>query len=153
MRVLSILLIPFLAVLCMGCNEDGGNEPIPHLAGIIGGESWEYKYVKSNFNSLDNVYDAEVFGEQQSENDPCSIFISGEAHLAIQVPSTPGTYFIPSDINLIFEQSGVDNTSFTATSGTVEVVGVLDGIVSVYIQADYDESNHVEGSVQFRKCN
>lgn len=149
--VLFTLMIASLTC-SIHCGTDDPLESAP-LEGRIAGETWKYKYSKSFFNEVDNVYDAELYGTQQTNDDPCSIVISGESHISIQLPNATGNYQIPAEIQVVFEQPGAGNENFRATSGFIDITSAAGGQVVGYIQANYDDSNSVEGTFSFSRCN
>lgn len=151
----NIILLAAVAMLLVlaSCGEESENaigEKL--LSGSIDGVDWEYRYGKAFLNTIDNVIDSELYGTMQTQDDPCSIFISGEAHLSIQIPAEPGTYSIPGEIRVVFEQEGTDNAAFDATSGIVEITAVTGNRVTGIIDASYDASNEVSGSFVFNIC-
>ena len=147
------LLIGGIALITLtNCGDNSELESEP-LDGIIAGEAWTFKYAKANYNEIDNLYDAELYGTQQTNDDPCSIFISGESHLSIQVPNSTGNFQVPADIQVIFELPGGGNDLYRATSGFVEVTSSAGGQIVGFIQASYDDENSVEGTFSFRRCN
>lgn len=149
----KLLLLFFLlgTSVFTACDEE--DDEIPQLDGTIGGEMWFYKYSKAIFNSVDQVFDVEMYGARQSESDPCSIFISGETHLSVQIPNETGYFVIPSDIDVVFEQEGTGNEAFNATSGYVEILSASSQQINGIMSADYDDGNTVEGSFFFERCN
>ena len=134
------------------CGDNSELETEP-LEGIIAGEAWTFKYAKAIYNEIDNLYDAELYGTQQTNDDPCSIFISGESHLSIQIPNATGNFQVPADMQVIFQLPGGGNDLYRATSGFVEVTSSAGGQLVGYIQASYDDDNSVEGTFSFRRCN
>lgn len=151
-NILALHILTLLLLILSSCNNDG-NENQKRLAGTISGQDWEYKYAKAFFNSVDNVFDAELYGTSQTEEDPCNIFISGEAHISIQIPAESGNLSIPSDVTVVFEQPGTGNEAFTATSGFIDITEATSQTISGYISAVYDDNNTVEGSFSFISCN
>lgn len=156
MKKLTSLTLFVLSAFCIlsltNCDDNSDVEAAP-LTGTIGGEAWSYKYAKAFYNEIDDLYDVELYGTQHTEDDPCSIFISGEAHLSIQVPNAMGNYQVPSDIQVLFDQPGTDNAFFRATGGFVEITAASGGQVVGFIQASFDDENTVEGTFSFSRCN
>ena len=149
---LAVILAISAIVSLTNCGENSDIEAAP-LAGTIGGEAWSYKYAKAFYNEIDDLYDAELYGSQQTESDPCSIFISGESHVSMQVPNAMGNYQVPSDIQVIFDQPGTGNEFFRATGGFVEITAAAGGQVVGFVQATFDDDNTVEGTFSFSRCN
>lgn len=150
-RIKLVVSVLLLAVL-ISCNDENTQESTP-LAGKIGSADWSYKYAKANYNEIDENYDVELYGTQQTDSDPCSIFISGESHLLTQIPNAVGNYQIPSDTYVIFDQEGTNSGSFRATSGFMEVTAAAGGQIVAYMEATYDEDNTVSGTFSFSRCN
>jgi hypothetical protein len=147
-----VLLAGIVLFSLSNCDDNSNIEAAP-LQGMISGEAWSFKYTKAFYNEIDNLYDAELYGSQQTQSDPCSVFISGESHLSMQVPNEVGNFQIPSDIQVIFAQKGQGNDFFRATSGFVEISAASGGQVVGFLQAQYDDNNTVEGAFSFNRCN
>jgi hypothetical protein len=148
---LSILAFTYI-ILLTNCGDNSDVEAAP-LEGTIGGEAWTYKYAKAFYNEIDDLYDAELYGTQQTEADPCSIFISGEAHISMQVPNSTGNFQVPADIQVLFDQPGTDNAFFRATGGFIEINTAAGGQIVGFVQAMFDDDNTVEGTFSFSRCN
>jgi hypothetical protein len=153
---LLITLICFATLSLSHCDDNTIMEAEP-LEGLIGGEAWKFKFAKANYNDIDNLFDAELYSTSQdtpsSDSDPCSVFITAEAHISMQVPDEMGNYQIPSDIQVIFNLPGVGNEFFSATSGFVELSAANSQQVVGYLQATFDDENTLEGAFSFTRCN
>lgn len=155
MKSKVVFIIALISLVVFTNCDDSSDEKIPRLSGQIEGSSWKYQYSKAFYNSIEERFDVEMYGENQTEpfEDRCSIFISGETHLSVRVPFETGYYAVPGDIDVVFELSGTGNESYTAVSGYVEVVEATSQGVSGVLQAVFDENNSVEGSFSFSSCN
>ncbi|MDH5608364.1 MAG: hypothetical protein OEY56_02705 [Cyclobacteriaceae bacterium] len=138
--------------LSQACNNDSKNQLGPLLAGKISGKQWEYRYAKSMYASFTNSFETELFGLDQQEQDPCSIFLSPFNYVTMNVPNSIGYFQIPADLNVYFELEGTTANRLMATSGYLEVISIDGRRIGGYLQAVYDDSTQVEGSVIFDRC-
>ena len=155
MRIWVFLSSLVLLSIFISCKEErDGMDKL--LAGMIGGEPWTFQYAKANLNSVDNIFDVELYGTQQTQDDPCTIINTANTHLTIQIPNQVGNYNLPFPIqaqSLAFQQAGVNTTRFYATSGFIEISAISGLRVVGYLQAVFDEDNTVEGTFVFDRCN
>jgi hypothetical protein len=151
-RYSFFIFTAFSLLFSVGCSDNNNEEP-PPLEGLIAGEAWTFKYAKAIYNEIDQIYDTELYGTQQTNDDPCQIVFSGEAFLSFQLPNATGNYQIPADIIVKFEQPGTSNDFYTAVSGYVDITSITSGQVVGFVQAYYDDDNSVEGTFSFLSCN
>ena len=145
-------IIFFTGVILFLCScEDNSTDRIL-LEGKIGGKEWRYKYAKSTFNNLTDVYDTQLFGIEQVEELPCQISFSDKSFIKTEFNNAEGFYQVPADIEVIFEQPGADNLSFSATYGYVEITSISGGRIAGFIEAGYDDDNAVSGDFIFDRC-
>ncbi len=149
MKKLLVLLAIGLLTGCSSDNDD--NDKL--LSGLLGNETWTYKYAKVLFNQIDDDYSIEMYGEQQTESDPCQIFSSGEHHLRIsRLPNEVGFYNVPADLNVSFDLEGQGANRLDATSGFVEILGTNDFRLNGVMQVSFDDENAVEGNFILEIC-
>lgn len=132
------------------CNPTNVQPPL--LEGMIGGSSYRYKYGKAQPIVTTDLFDSQLFSEDQFEEDPCLINFSKWGYISFQLPFDEGFYQVPADIFVTFHQPGVADESYQATSGFIEVLGVNLGRINAYMEADYDSINRVEGAFILDKC-
>jgi hypothetical protein len=138
-----------IALLFLACNDDNGEEKL--LGGTIGGQEWIYQYASTK-NATSLLAETSLFGTEHQEVDPCDILFSDKGYIIISAELTKGMYQIPSEIQVVFEQPGTDQKSFSATDGLMDIISINGRRVYAYLEAKYDEQNDVDGSVIFDTC-
>jgi hypothetical protein len=143
----------FVNILIIGLFAcDDSDQPTQLLRGRIGGLDFTYKYANANSNNIGQDYVTELYGTSQLEEDPCTIFNSSKGYLSVLLPNEVGRFQVPSEIRVVFAQPGIDNISFDATSGFVDIIGIGGNRVDAYLQAIFDDDNSVEGEFVFERC-
>ena len=143
-------LFIFQVLLLHGCQGDLTETTI--LQGMVGSKAFTYKYGKANQNWLIDGYIAELYGQDQEDEDPCLIYASSSSYISLEIPSTIGFYQIPSDLAITFQQPGIADESYQATSGFLEVIDMNLGRMNVYLEANYNTENTVRGTFIIDLC-
>jgi hypothetical protein len=132
------------------CNQDNGQPAL--LEGVIAGATYRYQYGRAQPVATTDLFDIQLFSEDQIEEEPCLIIFSPRGYISLQFPFEEGFYQVPSDVSITFHQPGVTDESYQATSGFIEVLGVNLGRINAYMEADYDSLNRVEGTFLLDNC-
>ena len=126
------------------CNQDNVQPAL--LEGVIAGATYRQQYGRAQPVATTDLFDIQLFSEDQIEEEPCLIIFSPRGYISLQFPFEEGFYQVPSDVSITFHQPGVTDESYQATSGFIEVLGVNLGRINAYMEADYDSLNRVEGT-------
>ena len=137
-------------ILFYHCNTTNVQSSL--LEGKIAGLFYRYQYGKAQPVATTDLYDNKLFSEDQVEEDPCLINFSSRGYISVQFPFKEGFYQVPSEVSIIFHLPGITDESYYANSGFIEVIGVNQGRINAYMEADYDSLNRVEGSFILDKC-
>jgi len=132
------------------CNQDNVQPAL--LEGVIAGATYRYQYGRAQPVATTDLFDIQLFSEDQIEEEPCLITFSPRSYISLQFPFEEGFYQVPSDVSITFHQPGVTDESYQATSGFIEVLGVNLGRINAYMEADYDSLNKVEGTFLLDNC-
>ena len=132
------------------CNQDNVQPAL--LEGMIAGATYRYQYGRAQPVATTDLFDIQLFSEDQIEEEPCLIIFSPRGYISLQFPFEEGFYQVPSDVSITFHQPGVTDESYQATSGFIEVLGVNLGRINAYMEADYDSLNRVEGTFLLDNC-
>jgi len=132
------------------CNQDNVQPAL--LEGVIAGATYRYQYGRAQPVATTDLFDIQLFSEDQIEEEPCLITFSPRGYISLQFPFKEGFYQVPSDVSITFHQPGVTDESYQATSGFIEVLGVNLGRINAYMEADYDSLNRDEGTYLFDNC-
>ena len=132
------------------CNQDNVQPAL--LEGVIAGATYRYQYGRAQPVATTDLFDIQLFSEDQIEEEPCLIIFSPRGYISLQFPFKEGFYQVPSDVSITFHQPGVTDESYQATSGFIEVLGVNLGRINAYMEADYDSLNRVEGTFLLDNC-
>ena len=132
------------------CNQDNLQPAL--LEGVIAGATYRYQYGRAQPVATTDLFDIQLFSEDQIEEEPCLIIFSPRGYISLQFPFEEGFYQVPSDVSITFHQPGVTDESYQATSGFIEVLGVNLGRINAYMEADYDSLNRVEGTFLLDNC-
>ena len=132
------------------CNQDNVQPAL--LEGVIAGATYRYQYGRAQPVATSDLFDIQLFSEDQIEEEPCLIIFSPRGYISLQFPFEEGFYQVPSDVSITFHQPGVTDESYQATSGFIEVLGVNLGRINAYMEADYDSLNRVEGTFLLDNC-
>tara|TARA_B100000941_G_scaffold280057_1_gene246111 strand:- start:40 stop:492 length:453 start_codon:yes stop_codon:yes gene_type:complete len=146
------LLTAFFVGLIFFYDCDSTNVQPSLLEGTIAGLFYRYQYGKAQPVATTDLYDYKLFSEDQIEEDPCLIKFSSRGYISVQFPFKEGFYQVPSEVSIVFHLPGVTDESYYATSGFIEVMGVNQGRINAYMEADYDSLNRVEGTFILDKC-
>ena len=130
------------------CNQDNVQPAL--LEGVIAGATYRYQYGRAQPVATTDLFDIQLFSEDQIEEEPCLITFSPRGYISLQFPFKEGFYQVPSDVSITFHQPGVTDESYQATSGFIEVLGVNLGRINAYLEADYDSLNRVGGTLHPR---
>ena len=132
------------------CNQDNVQPAL--LEGVIAGATYRYQYGRAQPVATTDLFDIQLFSEDQIEEEPCLITFSPRGYISLQFPFKEGFYQVPSDVSITFHQPGVTDESYQATSGFIEVLGVNLGRINAYLEADYDSLNRVGGTFILDNC-
>ena len=132
------------------CNQDNVQPAL--LEGVIAGATYRYQYGRAQPVATTDLFDIQLFSDDQIEEEPCLIIFSPRGYISLQFPFEEGFYQVPSDVSITFHQPGVTDESYQATSGFIEVLGVNLGRINAYMEADYDSLNRVEGTFLLDNC-
>jgi hypothetical protein len=132
------------------CNQDNVQPAL--LEGVIAGATYRYQYGRAQPVATTDLFDIQLFSEDQIEEEPCLIIFSPRGYISLQFPFKEGFYQVPSDVSITFHQPGVTDESYQATSGFIEVLGVNLGRINAYLEADYDSLNRVGGTFILDNC-
>ena len=132
------------------CNQDNVQPAL--LEGVIAGATYRYQYGRAQPVATTDLFDIQLFSEDQIEEEPCLIIFSPRGYISLQFPFEEGFYQVPSDVSITFHQPGVTDESYQATSGFIEVLGVNLGRINAYMEANYDSLNRVEGTFILDNC-
>jgi hypothetical protein len=132
------------------CNQDNVQPAL--LEGVIAGATYRYQYGRAQPVATTDLFDIQLFSEDQIEEEPCLIIFSPRGYISLQFPFEEGFYQVPSDVSITFHQPGVTDESYQATSGFIEVLGVNLGRINTYMEANYDSLNRVEGTFILDNC-
>ena len=132
------------------CNQNNVQPAL--LEGVIAGATYRYQYGRAQPVATSDLFDIQLFSEDQIEEEPCLIIFSPRGYISLQFPFEEGFYQVPSDVSITFHQPGVTDESYQATSGFIEVLGVNLGRINAYMEADYDSLNRVEGTFLLDNC-
>jgi hypothetical protein len=132
------------------CNQDNVQPAL--LEGVIAGATYRYQYGRAQPVATTELFDIQLFSEDQIEEEPCLITFSPRGYISLQFPFKEGFYQVPSDVSITFHQPGVTDESYQATSGFIEVLGVNLGRINAYLEADYDSLNRVGGTFILDNC-
>ena len=132
------------------CNQDNVQPAL--LEGVIAGATYRYQYGRAQPVATTDLFDIQLFSEDQIEEEPCLIIFSPRGYISLQFPFEEGFYQVPSDVSITFHQPGVTDESYQATSGFIEVLGVNLGRINASMEADYDSLNRVEGTFLLDNC-
>ena len=141
----------FLGILFFQhCNPESVQPSL--LQGLIAGAPYRYQYGKAQQVVTTDLFDTQLYSEDQLEEDPCLITFSPRGYISLQFPFEEGFYQVPSEISVTFHQPGVTDESYQATSGFIEVLGINLGRINAYMEADYDSLNRAEGTFILDNC-
>lgn len=132
------------------CNQNNVQPAL--LEGVIAGATYRYQYGLAQPVATTDLFDIQLFSEDQIEEEPCLITFSPRGYISLQFPFKEGFYQVPSDVSITFHQPGVTDESYQATSGFIEVLGVNLGRINAYLEADYDSLNRVGGTFILDNC-
>ncbi len=132
------------------CNQNNVQPAL--LEGVIAGATYRYQYGRAQPVATTDLFDIQLFSEDQIEEEPCLITFSPRGYISLQFPFKEGFYQVPSDVSITFHQPGVTDESYQATSGFIEVLGVNLGRINAYLEADYDSLNRVGGTFILDNC-
>ena len=132
------------------CNQNNLQPAL--LEGVIAGATYRYQYGRAQPVATTDLFDIQLFSEDQIEEEPCLITFSPRGYISLQFPFKEGFYQVPSDVSITFHQPGVTDESYQATSGFIEVLGVNLGRINAYLEADYDSLNRVGGTFILDNC-
>ena len=132
------------------CNQNSVQPAL--LEGVIAGATYRYQYGRAQSVATTDLFDIQLFSEDQIEEEPCLITFSPRGYISLQFPFEEGFYQVPSDVSITFHQPGVTDESYQATSGFIEVLGVNLGRINAYLEADYDSLNRVGGTFILDNC-
>ncbi len=132
------------------CNQNNVQPAL--LEGVIAGATYRYQYGRAQPVATSDLFDIQLFSEDQIEEEPCLITFSPRGYISLQFPFKEGFYQVPSDVSITFHQPGVTDESYQATSGFIEVLGVNLGRINAYLEADYDSLNRVGGTFILDNC-
>ena len=132
------------------CNQNNLQPAL--LEGVIAGATYRYQYGRAQPVATSDLFDIQLFSEDQIEEEPCLITFSPRGYISLQFPFKEGFYQVPSDVSITFHQPGVTDESYQATSGFIEVLGVNLGRINAYLEADYDSLNRVGGTFILDNC-
>jgi len=132
------------------CNQDNVQPAL--LEGVIAGATYRYQYGRAQPVATTDLFDIQLFSEDQIEEEPCLITFSPRGYISLQFPFKEGFYQVPSDVSITFHQPGITDESYQATSGFIEVLGVNLGRINAYLEADYDSLNRVGGTFILDNC-
>lgn len=142
-------------VLLAGCGDDINEFDINknRLHGKVGGFDWEYTGGSSVYDTFNNQVKGIIIAIDVT--DPCSIRLTSDPHIRVQLPATRGNYNLPFIGNNYFVQfaGGTSGKVLTATSGFVEVVSISSTEIIGFMSADFDENNTIEGTFFVTICN
>ena len=151
-KYLKAILLISVALIISCKNEDGLSENL--VTGVIDGNEWHYQYAKAFFD-FNERYDVEMFGQLEIETEPC-VINSINGYISVALPVVEGTYNLPfaqETESLKFHLPGAGQKFFVANSGFIEVITVSGRRVAGFLQANFDQSNAVEGTFIFDRCN
>ncbi len=142
-----------LVLIASACGADDGLENAPILAGRIGGNPWTYELGNAFLNNVNGTFELTFFSEEEPSAEACAIAATGLRHITLTVPERPGNYNLPLNGNSAIFHQEQSASSFSATSGFVEITQIVGNQISGYLQATFDADNMVEGQFRLKICN
>ncbi len=137
---------------CGGDQLDVPNQP---LQGRIDGDQWASELANAYRLQGSFQYRARFLSELEPVSDPCALPVPGLAHVKAIFRPAIGDFTVAAfaiddnQVQVAFEKGA---TSLIATSGTMSIFDINNGIVVGFLQATLDDDHSVAGIFRISLC-
>ena len=137
------------------CGGDQLDIPDQPLQGSINGDEWSSEIANAYRLQGSFQYRVRFLSELEPVSDPCALPFPGLAHVKAIFSLSMGDFSVAPlaiDDNQVQVAFEIGATSLLATSGSMSIFDINNGIVVGFLQASFNDDNSVEGIFRINIC-